>query len=216
MSPVVTDDSGFRVESNAESEAQLKALLAADKPKPKKEPKQAPLPAPIPEPEPEPEPVPVPAESPAAPEDEPLESEIEDSSKPGKTADQPRDESGKFVGEEKRKKPRDDPFARMKQATDRAAELARQVAALEARLAAKEAPQAQAVPAPPVSDQSIPGMRAKPQESDVGSKYATYADFVEDLSDWKAERRVLTTLAMRDQAAAQQEAQRLERAQWDA
>ncbi len=33
-----------------------------------------------------------------------------------------------------------------------------------------------------------PAIRPKPTEAEVGTKYAQYADFIEDLSDWKAER----------------------------
>lgn len=32
--------------------------------------------------------------------------------------------------------------------------------------------------------------RAKPQESEIGTKYQTYPDFIEDLADWKAEQRL--------------------------
>jgi len=35
-----------------------------------------------------------------------------------------------------------------------------------------------------------PTERVKPSEDEVGAKYANYADFIEDLSDWKAEQRI--------------------------
>jgi len=43
------------------------------------------------------------------------------------------------------------------------------------------APAAAAAPSP---------TRPKPSESEVGDKYESYADFVEDLADWKAEQRL--------------------------
>ena len=35
-----------------------------------------------------------------------------------------------------------------------------------------------------------PTERAKPIEDEVGTKYASYADFVEDLADWKSEQKI--------------------------
>ena len=41
-------------------------------------------------------------------------------------------------------------------------------------------------PQPAASTQT----RSKPKEDEVGSKYETYVDFIEDLADWKAEQRL--------------------------
>ncbi len=40
-----------------------------------------------------------------------------------------------------------------------------------------------------VQTESTVATRERPSEDQVGSKYPTYADFVEDLADWKAEQR---------------------------
>ncbi len=42
-------------------------------------------------------------------------------------------------------------------------------------------------PPPPAASTQT---RSKPNENEVGSKYETYADFIEDLADWKAEQRL--------------------------
>ena len=51
---------------------------------------------------------------------------------------------------------------------------------------------------------SPPPTRQKPSEDEVGTKYATYADFVEDLADWVGEQRE----ARRDAKQAQEQQQR--------
>lgn len=48
----------------------------------------------------------------------------------------------------------------------------------------EEPPKTAATP-PPVT-----ATRPKPTEDEVGTKYQTYGDYVEDLSDWKAEQRI--------------------------
>lgn len=56
--------------------------------------------------------------------------------------------------------------------------------------------------------------RSKPQESEVGEKYKTYADFVEDLADWKAEVKVAEAEAKRRSGdQTRQEQDRAEAAQ---
>jgi len=40
------------------------------------------------------------------------------------------------------------------------------------------------------ADRSTVSTRGKPTEAEVGTKYETYADFIEDLADWKAEQRL--------------------------
>lgn len=68
--------------------------------------------------------------------------------------------------------------------------------ALEQRLAALEASRSQHAPETarmePSAERKAPAApqgRQKPTEDEIGSKYASYADFVEDLADWKAEQR---------------------------
>ncbi len=53
----------------------------------------------------------------------------------------------------------------------------------------KSKPQAQSQPV--TEPEPAPVVRARPSEDEVGAKYPTYADFVEDLADWKAEKRIL-------------------------
>ena len=68
---------------------------------------------------------------------------------------------------------------------------------LEAKLAAAGEPKpvvpAREEPKPPVA--AAPTVRAKPTEAEVGTKYPTYADYIEDLADWKAEQRITTERA---------------------
>ncbi len=65
-------------------------------------------------------------------------------------------------------------------ATQRALQLEERLKALETRQS----------PSEPTPRPAAPAGRAKPLEAEVGVKYPTYADFVEDLSDWKAEQRI--------------------------
>ncbi len=63
---------------------------------------------------------------------------------------------------------------------------------LESKLTAG-APRHETVTAPAVAVNAVQppaATRTKPSEDQVGSKYQTYADFVEDLADWKAEQRL--------------------------
>ena len=54
-----------------------------------------------------------------------------------------------------------------------------------ARLSAPREPERQTQAAP-----VAPQTRQKPIEDEVGTKYQTYADFAEDLADWKVEQRL--------------------------
>ncbi len=72
-----------------------------------------------------------------------------------------------------------------------AAEIARERDELKARLAAAPAPRSEPTPSPVAAPVVPPAAtRLKPSEDQVGTKYQSYADFVEDLSDWKAEQRI--------------------------
>lgn len=46
---------------------------------------------------------------------------------------------------------------------------------------------------------TTPQTRPKPSEDEVGTKYATYGDYVEDLTEWKAEQREAAALVTRHQ-----------------
>lgn len=89
----------------------------------------------------------------------------------------------------------------------------RKAAELEARLSqaqppAAQTPQAQQRQEPAVPSQAQP-TRPKPSEDDIGTTYPTYADFVEDLSDWKTEQRLAAQdmrAAVRDMLKAEREA----------
>jgi len=67
-------------------------------------------------------------------------------------------------------------------------ELARQLAQRAAPVAPASVP-SPAVAAPAAAAAPSP-TRPKPSESEVGDKYESYADFVEDLADWKSEQRL--------------------------
>lgn len=58
-------------------------------------------------------------------------------------------------------------------------------------------------PAPPALE--VPLTRAKPMEEQIGTTYKTYADFVEDLADWKSEQREARRDAERAVATMQAE-----------
>ncbi len=76
--------------------------------------------------------------------------------------------------------------------TPRMRALKRQVAAVRAELAEHAPKPVSDLRAPEPRQQleaPAPQTRTKPIEDEVGSKYATYADFVEDLADWKVEQR---------------------------
>jgi len=75
----------------------------------------------------------------------------------------------------KTKKPRDDAHAR--------------IAQLTAKLHAAERERDAARVPPPVAVLASTTPPAKPTEDQVGTTYATYADFVDALSDWKADQR---------------------------
>ncbi len=75
------------------------------------------------------------------------------------------------------------------EARERAAEKLRADTA-EARIKELESKFTAATTAPaPAATIEAPVTRQKPTEAMVGDKYQTYADFVEDLADWKAEQR---------------------------
>ena len=101
-------------------------------------------------------------------------------------------------------------------------ELTRKLREAEAKLAEKgtaSAPEPAQTVSPPApgrgaSPATLPGLRPKPSEDEVGGKYESYADFVEDLSDWRAEARdAQAKVAKETEAAQATEAKRMERFQ---
>lgn len=110
-----------------------------------------------------------------------------------------RDDKGQFTSNKKARKT--SPYEAVKQATGetakerglreaaeaRAAAVEKELAALKA----KPAPAAAVDPPRAAAPQMEPGAtRPKPNEDEIGTKYATYADFVEDLADWRYEQRI--------------------------
>lgn len=73
-----------------------------------------------------------------------------------------------------------------------AAALKTEIETLKARAASPPTPAAVPQPsaAAPEPAKKLADTRPKPTEDEIGAKYQTYADFVEDLADWKAEQRL--------------------------
>src|SRR5262245_2577834 len=69
------------------------------------------------------------------------------------------------------------------------AELTKLKAELAQRAAVVPPATSSPVSAEPVAPAAPSPTRAKPTEDEIGTKYQTYGDFVEDLADWKAEQR---------------------------
>lgn len=78
-------------------------------------------------------------------------------------------------------------------------EARREAAALKAELEQLKARPASVAPPAPAAPQTAAAppeppkakeTRPKPTEDEIGAKYASYADFVEDLADWKSEQRL--------------------------
>lgn len=90
-------------------------------------------------------------------------------------------------------------IAKQREAERRADEAERRATEREAELQALKQPPP--TPAARVEPPAPSATRAKPTEAEIGEKYQTYGDFVEDLADWKVEQRE----AQRDQIAAQRE-----------
>ena len=114
----------------------------------------------------------------------------------------PRDEaSGQFTKPTRGQKRFDQLTAEREDARREAAEAKKERDEIKARLEAAERAPATPATAPSASVQPATGpalsspsgtseTRPKPTESEVGGKYQSYADFVEDLADWKAEQRL--------------------------
>jgi hypothetical protein len=91
-----------------------------------------------------------------------------------------------------------------KQAEERAAAAEKKAAELEARLTTGPTPSSAVAPAPtaapstpsvaPVQPRPEPvATRPKPTEAEIGTKYAGWAEFTEDLLDWRDEQRHAST-----------------------
>jgi len=102
----------------------------------------------------------------------------------------PRDDAGKFKTRGQR---RFDDLTREREEAKRDAESLRakydasqrELETLRAARAVRD-PEPAAPPVAPVA----PAGRPKPTEDEIGDKYQSYGDFVEDLADWKAEQRL--------------------------
>jgi hypothetical protein len=117
------------------------------------------------------------AETPAAPVVEAVAGEIEPD---------PASEAGKALASKKKSlQARIDAMAAERAQTQRERDaIAAEAAALRAELVALRAPKQPAAEAP-----AVQATRPKPTEEQVGTTYPTYADFVEDLAEWKSEQR---------------------------
>jgi len=102
--------------------------------------------------------------------------------------EQPRADAVAAPVEDKPRKsnPRNNPQARIAQEIEKRKAVESRAAELEAQLNALRAQPAKVEKV----DTPAPVVRAKPKEEEVGTKYQTYADFIEDLADWKAEQRL--------------------------
>ncbi len=92
------------------------------------------------------------------------------------------DEDDAVVEPPKAAKPRNSIQAKIDQAVARQREAERRAEAAEQRLAQQSRPAETAKPEPTYT-------RAKPSENEIGSKYADYPAYIEDLTDWKLEQR---------------------------
>jgi hypothetical protein len=112
---------------------------------------------------------------------------------------------------EMKKREADAVAAATRSADEKVSAAERRAQELETRLAALEARRQERSPEPEPAP-ATPQGRQKPREDEIGDKYATYADFVEDLADWKAEALVEARINARfeQQAVYQTEAQKLQ------
>jgi len=114
---------------------------------------------------------------------------------PAKSADAPAADTTAQPDEPKpsRGRRRIDDLTREREDEKRRADAAeRERDDLKAKLAAAPAPRSEPQHPPVAAPVAQPAAtRTKPTEDQVGTKYQTYADFVEDLSDWKAEQRIV-------------------------
>ncbi len=103
---------------------------------------------------------------------------------------QTRDEAGKFVKPARGQKRFDQLTAERETEKRRADAAERDRESLRAELEAARRPAPVAPAAAPVEPTKASATRPKPTEAEVGEKYQTYGDYVEDLADWKAEQRL--------------------------
>lgn len=111
------------------------------------------------------------------------------------TPAQPRDDAGKFAKPSRGQRRFDELTREREEARREAAEVKARYEASQRELEQlrslrqprepePEPAKAAATPATP------PAGRPKPTEDEIGSKYQSYGEFVEDLADWKAEQRL--------------------------
>lgn len=118
----------------------------------------------------------------------------------GELEPDPASEAGKALANKKKSlQARIDTIAAERAQTQRERDAATaEAAALRAELAALRAPKQPAAEAVAVQP-----TRPKPTEEQVGTTYPTYADFVEDLADWKSEQRDVRRAADAEASARQ-------------
>src|SRR6185503_15419613 len=92
---------------------------------------------------------------------------------------------------------RDTYRSRAESAQERAERVERELAEYKRQAAPREPERAT-----PQTPEPAPERRPKPREDEVGVKYQSYADFTEDLADWKAEERELKVRADFDRLIA--------------
>ena len=106
---------------------------------------------------------------------------------------------------------RDEAKARAEAAEAKAAEAEKKANELLARL--QPTPVQPQAPAQPTT---VAATREKPKEEEVGTKYANYSAYVEDLADWKAEQREAALIQrLEAQTQARIEGERAARSQAD-
>jgi hypothetical protein len=105
---------------------------------------------------------------------------------------QARTDTGQFQKQTRGQRRFDELTREREEARREAAEAKRERDELRARLSA---PAEQRQPEPPSRPSAVPSAadaRSKPIEDEIGTKYQSYADFSEDLADWKVEQRLGT------------------------
>lgn len=105
-----------------------------------------------------------------------------------------RDEAGKFAKQSRGQRRFDELTREREEARREAADVKARYEAtqreLESLRAARLAPREPEPEPTPKAAAVTPAGRPKPTEDEIGSKYQSYGDYVEDLADWKAEQRL--------------------------
>lgn len=100
-----------------------------------------------------------------------------------RSADSGAVDEGAVPAQVRKAKPRENPQARIAQAIERQRDAERRAQQLEAELARLKQPA-------PVTTTEPAKPHGRPSESEIGTTYKTYEEFVEALADWKLEQRL--------------------------